>query len=243
MCANVLVRAPGSRPLQSYPKCPRARPATPSACPLSLARAAPARSIVTKPFLPRVAHDWSDWGGLPAAIQASKCGAINNQLVKAQDAEAVLALAARNGKQLNSVNAATALHRIAAHLKRDRVKRDLVLRDPRFTDLLDTTATLTKECNPRSVSDLMWAFATLQHWPPAMLNPLLTRVATHLQNRAFEAQHLALIAWSFAVLELKPVRGSCSSALARAHECPAALWPRAPSDACAQSRGPSTAAA
>ena len=27
-----------------------------------------------------------DWGGLPGAVQASKCGAINNQIVKTADA-------------------------------------------------------------------------------------------------------------------------------------------------------------
>ena len=63
-----------------------------------------------------------------------------------------------------------------------------------------------RQSNPRSVSDTLWAFATLQHWPPSMLKLLLTQVAVHLQNKAFEAQHLALIVWSFAILELKPVK-------------------------------------
>ena len=107
---------------------------------------------------------------------------------------------------LNSVNTATALHRIAGHLKRTRAQRDRVIRDERFIALLDMVADNAPKCNPRSVSDTLWAFGWLQHWPPSMLKPLLTQVAVHLQNKAFEAQHLALIVWSFAILELKPVK-------------------------------------
>jgi len=148
----------------------------------------------------------ADWGGLPAAIVASKCGAINSQIVKSANAEAVLQLTVKHAEQLNSVNAATALHRIAGHLKRSRAQRDRVLRDERFESLLDTNCRLAARSNPRSISDIMWAFATLQHWPPRMLKPVLTQVAVHLEANAFEAQHLALIVWAFAVLELKPVK-------------------------------------
>ena len=76
-----------------------------------------------RPPAPAAASDpASDWGGLPAAIAASKCGAINQQLVKAADADVLLGLVAKNQKQFNAVNAATALHRIAACLKRDRAQ-------------------------------------------------------------------------------------------------------------------------
>jgi len=155
---------------------------------------------------PAAADPSADWGGLPAAIVASKCGAINSKLVKSADAETVLKLTVTNAEQLNSVNAATALHRIAGHLKRSRAQRDRVLRDRRFDDLLNTIERLAPRCNPRSVSDILWAFATLQHWPPSMLRPVLTQVAVHLEANAFEAQHLALIVWAFAILELKPVK-------------------------------------
>ena len=40
---------------------------------------------------------------------------------------------------------------------------------------------------------------------PAMLKPLLTQMAVHLRDSAFEAQHLSLIVWALAVLECKPV--------------------------------------
>lgn len=169
---------------------------------------------MAKPPEAAVTPPEADWGGLPAAISASNAAALNSKLVKSEDAETILSLVSKNAKQLNPVNAATALHRIASHLKKARATRDRVLRDSRFLALLDAAADRAASCNPRSVSDMLWAFATLQHWPPAMLKPLLTRVAFHLEANAFEAQHLALIVWAFAVLELKP-----TVLLARIEEC------------------------
>jgi hypothetical protein len=163
-----------------------------------------AAAVVAKPPEAAVTPPEADWGGLPAAISASNAAALNSKLVKSEDAETILSLVSKNAKQLNPVNAATALHRIASHLKKARATRDRVLRDARFLALLDAAADRAASCNPRSVSDMLWAFATLQHWPPSMLKPLLTRVAFHLEANAFEAQHLALIVWAFAVLELKP---------------------------------------
>ena len=109
-----------------------------------------------------------DWGGLPAAIAASKCAAVNQQLVTAGDAEAVLDLVQQHRSQFNAVNVATALHRVAYHLKRSRAQRDRVVRDERFTRLVDDAIERASQCNPRSVSDIIWACATLKHWPPAM---------------------------------------------------------------------------
>lgn len=125
----------------------------------------------------------NDWAGLPAAIKASKCGAINHQIVKAADFDSVLTLVRQKRTELNSVNVATALHRVAIHTKRNRADRDRMLRDPRFISLLDSVQECAPECNPRSVSDVMWAFATMQHWPPTMLKPMLTQV-TSLPPRA-----------------------------------------------------------
>ena len=66
----------------------------------------------------------SDWGGLPAAMKASKCGAINHQITKQPDVDSVLKLVASKSKDLNGVNVATALHRLAGHTKRNRADRD-----------------------------------------------------------------------------------------------------------------------
>ncbi len=140
------------------------------------------------------------------ATTSSRNGAINKQLVKAADPEAVLALFESERAECNSVNVATALHRLGTHLKRQRVKRDRVLRDRRFIALVDAAVDQAPECNSRSVSDVLWACATLNHWPPEMLVPMLTQVAAHLERGSFKAQHLSLIVWSLAVLECKPVR-------------------------------------
>ena len=147
-----------------------------------------------------------DWGGLPAAVLASRCGALNNQLSKAADADTVLALVQDNEAILNSVNVATALHRIASYLKTARAERDRVLRDERFLLLIDAAIERAPKSNPRSVSDTIWSCATLRYLPPRMLTPLLSQVSHHLDKTAFEAQHLSLITWSLAVLECKPVR-------------------------------------
>ena len=148
----------------------------------------------------------ADWGGLPAAMLASRCGAINNQITKAVDAESVLSIVEKHHEILNSVNTATALHRIASYLKKARAERDRVLRDKRFLLLVDQAIERSVKSNARSVSDLMWSCATLRYLPPPMLTPLLSQIAVHLERSTFEAQHLSLIVWAFAVLECKPVR-------------------------------------
>ena len=58
------------------------------------------------------------------------------------------------------------------------------------------------------MSDVIWSFATLQHWPPTLLTPVLTSVATTLQKgeEGFEAQHLSTMVWALARLECKPTR-------------------------------------
>lgn len=156
-----------------------APPAPPHGRPAFAPHRALAPRMQQQPPPPKPADTSKDWGGLPAAIAASQSGALNNQLVKATDAEGVLALIAQNGAKLSSVNVATALHRLAGHLKRDRARRDAVLRDSRFLALIDATIELADKLSPRSVSDVMWGCATLQHWPPTMLKPVLTQARTH----------------------------------------------------------------
>ena len=74
------------------------------------------------------------------------------------------------------MNVATAIHRLAVQTKRDRAGRDKMIRDPRFVSLVDAATARASQCNPRSVSDIMWGCATMQHWPPTMLKPMLTQV-------------------------------------------------------------------
>ncbi|KAL3931581.1 MAG: hypothetical protein SGPRY_001067 [Prymnesium sp.] len=114
-------------------------------------------------------------GGLPAAIKASKCGAINHQIVQKKDCESLLAYVDSKQAELNAVNVASAIHRLALHTKRDRAMRDRMLRDPRFLSIIDAAVERAPQFNPRSVSDVMWGCATMQHFPPTMLKPMLTQ--------------------------------------------------------------------
>ncbi|KAL1519511.1 hypothetical protein AB1Y20_023027 [Prymnesium parvum] len=145
-----------------------------------------------------------DWAGLPAAIKASKCGAINHQIMQKKDFGDLLEYVSQKEKELNTVNIATAIHRLAVQTKRDRPNRDKLLRDPRFVALLDDAMERAAQLNPRSVSDIIWGCAAMQHWPATMLKPMLTQVAVHLKNSAFEPHHLSIIVWSLAVLKCKP---------------------------------------
>merc|ERR1719408_948362 len=79
----------------------------------------------TPPMLPVT----NDWAGLPAAIRASRCGALTNQLVKAADAEAILKLTAEHVSEYNQINCATAMHHPAKCLKTERAQRERTLRD------------------------------------------------------------------------------------------------------------------
>ena len=81
----------------------------------------------------------NDWAGLPAAIRASRCGALTNQLVKAADAEAILKLTAEHVSEYNQINCATAMHHLAKRLKTERAQRERTLRDSRFEALLERT--------------------------------------------------------------------------------------------------------
>ena len=55
---------------------------------------------------------------------------------------------------------------------------------------------------------MLWSSATLQHWPPRLLSPVLTGVVRGLQADAFEAQHLSTMAWALARLNTNHVARS-----------------------------------
>lgn len=132
--------------------------------------------------------------------------AISMQTANAKTSEEVLALTEKNFDALNIVNVVTALHRLAVINKVQRANRDRLLRDPRFEQLVESIVANSKELSPRGAADVLWSFATLQHWPSMLLSPVLTSVAGHLKESAFEAQHLSTMMWALARLECKPVR-------------------------------------
>ena len=59
----------------------------------------------------------------------------------------------------------------------------------------------------RGVSDVLWSYATLQHWPPTLLTPVLTALSNQLDSEAqLEGKHLSISVWAIARLECKPTR-------------------------------------
>lgn len=122
-------------------------------------------------------------GALIDAVAASKCGAINQKLVDARDKDLVLVLVMANRKLMNAVNVATALHRLASIEKRRRAERDALLRDARFEALLQSVVEHAADFTARQTADVLWSCATLRHWPPVLLKPMLTRVVYHLERQ------------------------------------------------------------
>ena len=143
---------------------------------------------------------------LVTAVQGSQASALNAELVKAKDANAVLALT--SGRRRLDEHGERG-HRAAPpreHREAAAAERESTLRDPRLAQLLDLLIERVADCSPRGVADVLWSCATLQHWPPILLKPVLTRVAGLLERKAFEPQHLSIMVWAMATLECKPVR-------------------------------------
>ena len=92
---------------------------------------------------------------------------INRRIVNSDDSEAVLCVVEEHAGSLNSINIATALHRIAARNKHKRARRDSLLRDRRFLLLEDALAAHSSaeaqsiDGAARSVADVLWSYATL----------------------------------------------------------------------------------
>jgi len=136
-------------------------------------------------------------------------GEADREIAFAKDSDTVLRLWSLD-KHVEEVhqtsNVAAALHRLAVINKRRRAGRDALLRDKRFQALIDAVVKHSPEFDSRSVADVLWSFATLQHWPATLLTPVLTGVHRHLVGKSFEPQHLSTITWALAKLECKPVR-------------------------------------
>lgn len=171
--------------------------------------------------------EWKGWELLSEAEQAEIIGLdaqiekrsskrriaqneINKQLFKAKDSDTVLQVYEAH-ENLNAVNVATALHRLATINKKDRAGRDKLWGDERFQHLVDKVQARAPDFRARAINEVLWSFATLQQLPPMLLKPVLTAVAVTLgksddPKEAFEAHHLSTMVWSLARLETKPVR-------------------------------------
>lgn len=144
----------------------------------------------------------------PAEVKVSVNSVLNGKICQARDSEDVLKLVDENYETLNAVNAATALHRIAARNKKARARRDVLERDQRFQKLVDAIRDKASDddVSARSVADALWSFATLDHFPATLLVPILTSVSVQLEREAFAANHLSTVVWALARLQCKPVK-------------------------------------
>ena len=112
--------------------------------------------------------------GANKVAKLSPAAVVNRNILRAKVSEEILSI---DVDQLSAVNVATALHRLAVINKTNRAGRDSLLRDARFQALIDAVVDNSAKLSPRSVSDVLWSCATLQHWPAVVLKPLLTAVA------------------------------------------------------------------
>jgi len=142
----------------------------------------------------------------PAAPPVTPPAAFDVKLTRSKSTKGVLNLVEKNTHALNAANCATALHQLAVINKHQRAGRDALLRDARFEQLLRSMIDRSSELTARSVSDVLWSLATLQHWPSWMLVPVLTVLNSELDKGAFEARHMATATWALGKLETKPVR-------------------------------------
>ena len=113
-------------------------------------------------------------------VENTKAYFVNQKLEKARDTETILKLS--TDEDLTPVNVATALHVLAKINKVRRAGRDALLRDSRYEALLDLVVADAEKFGARSVADVLWSCATLRHWPPLLLKPLLLRVVYHLER-------------------------------------------------------------
>ena len=136
----------------------------------------------------------------------SEVATINYELTVAKSSKDVLDIFSSKEGSMNAVNLATTLHKLATLNKHDRAGRDALMRSSAFEQIVDSIISQADSFSPRSVADIAWSLATLQHLPAVLLKPLLTCIAKQLDLEGFEAQHLSTVTWSFARLQCKPVR-------------------------------------
>lgn len=128
------------------------------------------------------------------------------EIAKARNSNGVLTVIDFNAEVLSASDVARALHKLAVNNKRNRAGRDALLRDRRFEALIEKCISTAPAFDPRSVADVLWSFATLQHWPPTLLKPLLTAISVQLTADSFSGYQLATIVWALAKLQCKPTK-------------------------------------
>jgi len=167
---------------------------------LILGRAGPPRA-------PAAAVRMCSVAGVAEPETAERRKMVTQFLEGATEVEPVLRLAELQYETLDADNVASALHRLAVINKRRRAGRDVMLRDQRFDLLLDLVTTeRALQFSAQSTSDVLWSCATLNHWPPQLLTPVLSALAQQLDADALTAQQLSVSVWSLSRLQCKPTR-------------------------------------
>ena len=102
----------------------------------------------------------------PAAPTIEPAAAtIETKLKRSTSNKGVLNLVEKNVDTISADTCAVALRSLAAINKKQRAGRDALLRDARFEQLLRSLMDRSSELSARSVSDVLWSLATLQHLP------------------------------------------------------------------------------
>lgn len=131
---------------------------------------------------------------------------LTRQLEDLKDSSAILELVQEKKDEMNVGNAATALRGLASVSRKNRRSKQALFHDPRFAHLLDTIEYRSTELVPRSLADVLWSLAMLEHFPPRLLKPVLKSVAAMLEKKDFKADDLSTLAWAIASLRTSPRR-------------------------------------
>ena len=59
-----------------------------------------------------------------------------------------------------------------------------------------------QELSLQHVSNILWAFASLQHLPPAMTGAFVAEIARRLASEPFNPQQLSNLLWSLCIAEV-----------------------------------------
>mmetsp|Transcript_52895 Transcript_52895/g.116101 ORF Transcript_52895/g.116101 Transcript_52895/m.116101 type:complete len:479 (-) Transcript_52895:205-1641(-) len=132
----------------------------------------------------------------------------NAAILRCATVDDILGLAAEHGPTMNGVNVSTCVYRVAKTVKMSRCvsghrasARD-VTRQPGWSNLMDLTRSRISELKPQSLSNILWAFATLS-WSPrdGLLDEICDSAMQQIES--FNPQDLANTAGALASLKCR----------------------------------------
>mmetsp|Transcript_36837 Transcript_36837/g.88633 ORF Transcript_36837/g.88633 Transcript_36837/m.88633 type:complete len:446 (+) Transcript_36837:199-1536(+) len=126
---------------------------------------------------------------------------LNNAVIMAESAESILELVQSSGEQMNEVNLATAIHRVARWCRKSPTAPYEVVCRPEWTKLLDLVQAGITKYQSQGLSNVLWALATMRVDPDQhkeLIDELLEVV--ELKVTEFTQQALAHTAWAIATL-------------------------------------------